>query len=77
MFTYRLHTADGDDLGQATYPQMTSGERTLAQGERLHWGVSVREPRAAASLFREWGGDCVVEAWRADSLSSLSALRRT
>lgn len=22
MFTYRLHSPDGDDLGQASYPQM-------------------------------------------------------
>jgi hypothetical protein len=32
MFRYRLHTADGDDLGEATYPDM------IKVGEELFFG---------------------------------------
>lgn len=32
MFTYRLHSRDGDDIGEATYPQM------IKVGEELFFG---------------------------------------
>jgi len=32
MFTYRLHLPDGDDLGEATYPD------TVKVGEELFFG---------------------------------------
>jgi hypothetical protein len=32
MFTYRLHSPDGDDLGEATYPDM------VKVGEELFFG---------------------------------------
>jgi hypothetical protein len=32
MFTYRLHSPDGDDLGEATYPQQ------IGPGELLFFG---------------------------------------
>jgi hypothetical protein len=32
MFRYRLHSPDGDDLGEATYAQMTQ------QGDEIHLG---------------------------------------
>jgi len=37
MFRYRLHSPDGDDLGEATYAQMihTGDEIHLSAGERF------------------------------------------
>jgi hypothetical protein len=32
MFRYRLHTPDGGDVGEATYPQM------IKPGEELYFG---------------------------------------
>ena len=35
MFRYRLHTADGDDLGESTYAQMIHpGEEIIARGNQ-------------------------------------------
>jgi hypothetical protein len=35
MFRYRLHTADGDDLGEATYAQMIyPDEEIIANGKQ-------------------------------------------
>ena len=36
MFRYRLHTADGDDLGEATYALM------IHPGDEIHLGVGQR-----------------------------------
>ena len=38
MFRYRLHTPDGDDLGEATYAQMISAGEEIhgSGGQRLH-----------------------------------------
>jgi hypothetical protein len=32
MFTYRLHSPDGDDLGEATYPSMVKVDELLFFG---------------------------------------------
>lgn len=32
MFTYKLYLPDGDEIGQATYPQM------IQPGDELHFG---------------------------------------
>ena len=32
MFKYRLHSVDGDDIGEATYPQM------IEPGDDLYFG---------------------------------------
>jgi hypothetical protein len=35
MFRYRLHSSDGDDLGEATYAQMIKpGEEIIANGNQ-------------------------------------------
>ncbi len=37
MFRYRLYTADGDELGEATYAQMIRpGEEIIARGNRRY-----------------------------------------
>ena len=36
MFRYRLHSPDGDDLGEATYAQM------IKPGEEIHLGAGQR-----------------------------------
>jgi hypothetical protein len=36
MFRYRLHSPDGDDLGEATYAQM------IKPGEQIHLGAGQR-----------------------------------
>ena len=36
MFRYRLHSPDGDDLGEATYAQM------IKPGEEIHVGAGQR-----------------------------------
>jgi len=36
MFRYRLHSQDGDDLGEATYAQM------IKPGEQIHLGAGQR-----------------------------------
>jgi hypothetical protein len=36
MFPYRLHSPDGDDLGEATYAQM------IKPGEEIHLGAGQR-----------------------------------
>jgi hypothetical protein len=42
MFRYRLHTADGDDLGEATYAQMIKpGEEIIAGDNRRFRVVDV------------------------------------
>lgn len=36
MFRYRLHTSDGDDLGEATYAMMIKlGEENLGAGQHF------------------------------------------
>jgi len=53
MFRYRLHTADGDDLGEATYAVMIKpGEEILVgNGRRLRVVDVVPFDEEDASLF--------------------------
>ncbi len=42
MFTYRLHSPDGDDLGEQTYPVMIHpGEEIFANGNQRFVVVDV------------------------------------
>jgi hypothetical protein len=42
MFTYRLHTVDGDDVGEATYPSLVKvGELLFFGGGRRFRVVDV------------------------------------
>ena len=47
MFRYRLHSPDGDDLGEATYPQM------IKPGEELFFGGGRRYRVLAVVPFEE------------------------
>jgi hypothetical protein len=47
VFRYRLHTADGDDLGQATYAQM------IHLGDEIHLGSGQRFRVLAVVPFDE------------------------
>jgi hypothetical protein len=46
MFTYRLHTVDGGDVGEATYPSM------VKVGEEVFFGGGRRFRVAASSTRR-------------------------
>ena len=49
MFRYRLHSPDGDDLGEATYAQMIyPGEEIIGGNARKHYRS--RQPEFAPSL---------------------------
>jgi len=37
MFTYRLHSPDGDDLGEATYAQMIHPDEEIIAGSNEHF----------------------------------------
>ena len=42
MFRYRLHSPDGDDLGEATYAQMIKpGEEIIGEGTQWYRVVDV------------------------------------
>ena len=42
MFRYRMHSADGDDLGEATYAQMIKpGEEIIGDGNQHFLVVDV------------------------------------
>jgi len=47
MFRYRLHTADGDEVGEATYPSM------ISPGELLFFGGGRRFRVLAVVPFEE------------------------
>jgi len=47
MFRYRLHSPDGDDLGEATYAQM------IKPGEEIHLGAGQRFRVLAVVPFDE------------------------
>jgi hypothetical protein len=47
MFTYRLHSPDGDDLGQAFYPDM------VKVGEKLFFGGGRRLRVLAVVIFEQ------------------------
>jgi hypothetical protein len=53
VFRYRLHSPDGDDLGEATYAQMIKlGERSSSAGQRFGVLDVVRFERTSR---RSWG----------------------
>ncbi len=39
MFRYRLHSPDGDDLGEATYAQMIKPGEEIIAGSNEHFRV--------------------------------------
>ena len=39
MFRYRLHSPDGDDLGEATYAQMMHPDEEIIAGDNQHFRV--------------------------------------
>jgi len=39
MFRYRLHSPDGDDLGEATYAQMIKPGEEIIAGSNQHYRV--------------------------------------
>ena len=39
MFRYRLHSPDGDDLGEATYAQMIKPREEIIAGKNEHFRV--------------------------------------
>jgi hypothetical protein len=39
MFPYRLHSPDGDDLGEATYAQMIHPDEEIIAGNNQHFRV--------------------------------------
>jgi hypothetical protein len=53
MFRYRLHSPDGDDLGEATYAQM------IHQGDEIHLAAGKRVRVLDVVLFEEDGSPFV------------------
>jgi hypothetical protein len=51
VFRYRLHTADGDDIGEATYPEM------IKIGELLFFGGGRRFRVVDVVPFEEGHGE--------------------
>jgi hypothetical protein len=39
MFRYRLHSPDGDDLGEAIYAQMIHADEEIIAGDNQHFRV--------------------------------------
>jgi hypothetical protein len=58
MFTYRLHLADGSDVGEATYPDMVKIGRSCssaAAGASVCWTSSCsrrRTSRRSSGFYR-------------------------
>ena len=53
MFRYRLHSPDGDDLGEATYAMMIKPDRPPLAAKLVHCSVTTRaqeQPWAAAGF---------------------------
>lgn len=51
MFRYRLHTADGDDLGDSTYAV------TIKPGDEIHVGAGQRFRVLDVVPFEDEGGE--------------------
>jgi hypothetical protein len=44
MFRYRLHSPDGEDLGEATYAQMIKAGEEIIAGKNEHFRVDAVVP---------------------------------
>ena len=60
MFRYRLHSPDGDDLGEATYAQI------IKSGEEIHFGSGQRFRVLDVVLFDEEDESPLVGLLRAE-----------